>query len=174
LRSPPRRGMTLTMMALAQPRADWRFYALAALALLLAGCATPPEAPAPQAEAKATPQSPFDDKIAHYAELYEVPEALVHRSIRRESGYNPKARHGPYWGLMQIRVDTARGTGYRGPPRGLLDAETNLKYAVAYLRNAYVVAGGDPGRAIALYAGGYYYEARRKKLLDQLRKAPEE
>ena len=156
------------MSAMAPLRA--RACALAAFPLLLAGCATPPEAAAPQAEA--APKGPLDERIAHYAALYEVPEALVHRSIRRESGYNAKARHGPYWGLMQIRVDTARGLGYRGPPRGLLDADTNLKYAVAYLANAYTVADGNADRAITLYAGGYYYEARRKKLLDRLRKAP--
>jgi soluble lytic murein transglycosylase-like protein len=61
--------------------------------------------------------------------------------------------------------------GYRGPGRGLLDADTNLKYAVVYLSNAYVVAGGNPVRALALYASGYYYEARRKGLLNRLRTA---
>ena len=96
---------------------------------------------------------------------------LIRRSIQRESGYNPKARAGPYWGLMQIRLDTARGMGYHGPARGLLDADTNLKYAGAYLANAYVVSGGNADRALALYAGGYYYEARRKGLLDQLKTA---
>lgn len=110
----------------------------------------------------------MDQSIVRYAKLYDVPEALIRRSIRRESGYNPKARNGPYWGLMQIRYDTARGMGYRGPAKGLLDADTNLKYAVAYLANAYVVAGHDEDRAIALYAAGYYYEARRKGLLERL------
>lgn len=137
----------------------------------LAGCATAPQAPAPVAEA---PKSPLDERIAHYAALYDVPEDLIRRSIRRESGYNPKAHHGPYWGLMQIRADTARGMGYHGPARGLLDADTNLKYACAYLANAYTVAGGDPDRAIRLYAGGYYYEARRKRMLDQLKTASDE
>ena len=71
---------------------------------------------------------------------------------------------------MQIRYDTARGLGYHGPARGLLDADTNLNYAAAYLANAYTVAGGDENRAMRLYAGGYYYEARRKGLLERLRK----
>jgi soluble lytic murein transglycosylase-like protein len=138
--------------------------------LALAGCAatSPPEAPTAVAEA---PKSPLDERIAHYAALYDVPETLIRRSIKRESGYNPKAHHGPYWGLMQIRADTARGLGYHGPSRGLLDAETNLKYACAYLANAYTVAGGDADRAIRLYAGGYYYEARRKRMLDRLKTA---
>jgi soluble lytic murein transglycosylase-like protein len=47
-----------------------------------------------------------------------------------------------------------------------------MTYAVAYLANAYRVAGGDERRAIRLYAGGYYYEAKRKGLLDELHQAP--
>lgn len=149
----------------------WRCAAVLSL-LALAGCAAAPQAPAPVAEA--TPQSPMDERIAHYAALYDVPEPLIRRSIKRESGYNPKARNGPYWGLMQIRYDTAKGLGYHGSARGLLDADTNLKYACAYLSNAYTVAGGDENRAMRLYAGGYYFEARRKGLLDQLRQGGEE
>jgi soluble lytic murein transglycosylase-like protein len=144
--------------------------ALALLSLGLAGCATSPQAQGPSdAVADAKPLTGLDERIAHYAQTYEVPESLIRRSIVRESNYNPKARNGPYWGLMQIRHDTAKGMGYRGPPRGLLDADTNLKYACAYLANAYTVAGGDADRAIRLYAGGYYYEARRKGLLDRMR-----
>jgi soluble lytic murein transglycosylase-like protein len=70
---------------------------------------------------------------------------------------------------MQIRYATARGMGYTGSASGLLDANTNLTYAVPYLANAYKVAGGNPDRAVSLYAGGYYYEAKRKGLLRALR-----
>jgi soluble lytic murein transglycosylase-like protein len=147
---------------------------MALFSLGLGGCATP-VAQAPEGEpVAAAPQTGLDERIAHYAQAYEVPESLVRRSIVRESGYNPKARNGPYWGLMQIRYDTAKNLGYHGPARGLLDADTNLKYACAYLANAYTVAGGDASRAISLYARGYYYEARRKGLLEQLKTAETE
>ncbi len=43
----------------------------------------------------------------------------------KESKFDPKQRNGRYWGLMQIRVDTARGLGFRGEPADLLDADTN-------------------------------------------------
>jgi soluble lytic murein transglycosylase-like protein len=147
--------------------------ALALIPLSLAGCATPPDsqAPAQSVRAEARPQSALDERVSYYARVYDVPESLIHRAILRESGYNPAAHIGPFWGLMQLRLDTARGMGYRGPGRGLLDADTNLKYAVVYLSNAYVVAGGNPVRALALYASGYYYEARRKGLLNRLRTA---
>lgn len=121
--------------------------------------------------AMASDRATIDALVAHHAKAHGVPAELVHRVIRRESGYNARARNRIYWGLMQIRHDTARGMGYRGPASGLLDANTNLTYAVPYLANAYRVAGGNLDRAVALYAGGYYYVAKRKGMLGQLRNA---
>ncbi|MEO5325287.1 lytic transglycosylase domain-containing protein [Mesorhizobium sp. CC13] len=115
----------------------------------------------------AASSSMVDALIAKYAAVYELPEQLVRRVVRRESNFRPMARKGPYWGLMQIRHDTARGMGYDGPPSGLLDAETNLKYAVKYLRGAFLVADGNEDQADRLYQRGYYYDAKRKGLLDE-------
>ena len=115
-----------------------------------------------------TPSPAVAALMTQFAQHYGVPEKLVRRIVREESGFNPAARHGPFWGLMQIRLDTARGVGYRGTGPGLLDASTNLTYGVAYLANAWRIAGGSEGRAIRLYRGGYYYEAKRKRMLKQL------
>lgn len=107
--------------------------------------------------------------IKHYAGVYGVPESLVHRVVHRESRYNPKAYHkNGYWGLMQIKYATAKSMGYDGPPEGLLNAETNLKYAIKYLRGAWLVADNSNDNAIRLYARGYYYDAKRKGLLHVL------
>lgn len=125
----------------------------------------------PPGAAKLSPREALDTRIAHHAKLYDIPESLIHAAVKRESGYNPGLKHGPFWGLMQIRYDTARGVGYKGPAKGLLDAETNLTYGAAYLANAYLVAGGDERRAIRLYSTGFYYEAKRKGLLRQMRTA---
>ena len=103
--------------------------------------------------------------IQKYSAMYDVPESLVHRVVIRESRHRPGARNGPYYGLMQILPATARGMGYKGSPAGLLDAETNLKYGVKYLRGAYMVADGNHDAAVKWYARGYYYEAKRKGLL---------
>ncbi len=119
--------------------------------------------------AMASDRAMIDTLVAQHARAHGVPEALVHRVIKRESGYNPRAVSRGNFGLMQIRYATARGMGYRGTASGLLDVNTNLAYAVPYLANAYKVAGGNPNRAVALYAGGYYYEAKRKGLLQALR-----
>lgn len=105
--------------------------------------------------------------INKWADHYQVPRELVHRQVVRESTHQPGARNGPYWGLMQILPQTARTMGHRGPPEELLNADTNLKYAVKYLRGAYIVAGGDMDAAMGWYARGYYYEAKRLGLLEE-------
>jgi soluble lytic murein transglycosylase-like protein len=105
--------------------------------------------------------------IVKYADLYDVPVDLVQRVIVRESTHRPGARNGPYYGLMQILPQTARTMGFRGQPADLLDAETNLRYAVKYLRGAWLVSGGDRDAAVMWYARGYYYEAKRQGLLEE-------
>jgi soluble lytic murein transglycosylase-like protein len=153
-------------------------YAVTASTLALAGCAStdaPDYVARTSSETRETAMTSsheaLDARIAYHARAYKLPESLVHAVVRRESKYNPSLKHGPFWGLMQIRHDTARSMGYAGPANGLLDPETNLTYAVAYLANAFRVAGGDAQRAIRLYANGYYYEAKRQGLLGEMRTA---
>ncbi len=105
--------------------------------------------------------------IRRAADEHQIPETLLHRVIQRESDYNPGARNGPYFGLMQILPQTAQTMGYRGRPEGLLDPETNLRYAGRYLRGAWIVSRGDQDEAIGWYARGYYYEAKRLGLLEE-------
>jgi soluble lytic murein transglycosylase-like protein len=111
----------------------------------------------------------LDGLIAQHAKSNGVPADLVHRVIKRESRYNPRAvGRGGAMGLMQIKHGTARALGYAGTPVGLLSAETNLTYGVRYLAGAYKVANGDPNRAVAFFARGYYYDAKRKGMLASL------
>jgi soluble lytic murein transglycosylase-like protein len=135
------------------------------LVLLLSACAPPqPEvtrrAPLYPGE---TPQ--LRTLVNSYADHYEVPRSLVHRVIQRESDYRPRARNGPYYGLMQILPATARNMGFQGQPNELLDAETNLRWAVKYLRGAWLLSDGDEADAVGWYARGYYYEARDRCML---------
>ncbi len=100
-------------------------------------------------------RSQFEGMVEQQASANGVPASLVHRVIMRESGYNPRAVSSGNYGLMQIRLGTARAMGYSGSAAGLLDAETNMTYAVRYLAGAYRAAGGNESRAVALYARGY-------------------
>jgi len=128
---------------------------------------------APDRHAAAAP-----DRRAEFASLVEaqasangVPASLVHRVIMRESRYNPRAVSAGNYGLMQIRLGTARAMGYSGSAEGLLDAQTNMTYAVKYLAGAYHAAGGNEARAVALYASGY--NARPVQQASFVTQAPE-
>jgi len=109
--------------------------------------------------------SDYDALIAQHAQANNVPEALVHRVIMRESRYQPQlVGHGGTIGLMQIKLATARSMGYTGDASGLRDPNTNLTYAVKYLAGAYRAANGDHARAMHYYAAGYYEVAKRQRL----------
>lgn len=137
-------------------------------ALPLSACATagPALSPAPSGPPLYPNETPeLRRLINRYADLYEVPRPLVHKLAIRESTHTPQARNGPYFGLLQILPATARSMGHDGPAQELLNAETNLKYGVKYLRGAWLLSGGDYGTAIKWYARGYYYEAKRRGML---------
>jgi soluble lytic murein transglycosylase-like protein len=104
----------------------------------------------------------YDALVASHAKANNLPEALVHRVIVRESGYRPQLVNRGNIGLMQIKLGTARGLGYTGTSEGLRDPDTNLTYAVRYLAGAYRAANGDHKRAMRYYASGYYYAAKRQ------------
>lgn len=103
--------------------------------------------------------------VNEYAARHDIPTALLHRVIQRESDYRADARAGPYYGLMQILPETARTMGFEGAPNDLLDPRVNLEYAGRYLRGAWLVSDGDIDAAVMWYARGYYFEARDRCML---------
>jgi len=92
--------------------------------------------------------------IAKHAAIHGIPPALADAVARIESRYNPRAAHAGNFGLMQIKLQTARGEGYGGSAQGLLDAETNASVGVKHLARAYRMANGDTCGAIMRYQGG--------------------
>lgn len=132
--------------------------------------ATPPTADkAAEAQPKHmnTGHPQIDALVAVHAKANNVPEALVHRVIVRESKYR-KDLVGSCGciGLMQIKLGTARGLGYTGDAQGLHDPNTNLTYGVKYLAGAYRAANGDHDRAVHYFAKGYYEVAKRQHLAE--------
>ena len=107
-------------------------------------------------------QGAHDALIAKHAAANNVPEALVRRVIKIESRGNSNLVVRGNYGLMQIRLGTARAMGYSGSPQGLLDPDTNLSYAVKHLAGAYRTAGCNPDRAVANYRHGYRRAAGSK------------
>jgi hypothetical protein len=107
------------------------------------------------------PHDNIDALIEQQSKVNKIPASFVHRVVKRESNYNPRAKGGSALGLMQIKHATARGMGYKGDAAGLYDPETNLKYGIAYLATAYRLAKGDLDQAYRYYNRGFYYAAKR-------------
>ncbi len=124
-------------------------------------------------DAMAQSRAQYDSMVASHARANNVPEALVHRVIVRESKYHAGlVGRGGTIGLMQIKLPTARGLGYTGDAAGLRDPDTNLAWGVKYLAGAYRAANGDHSRAVHYYASGYYYAAKRQRQDKPLQVAP--
>lgn len=142
------------------------FLTMIAAATLSACSAAPEVAPArPTLPLHPNETPELRVKINRWADYYNVPRPLVHRLAIRESTHNPKARNGPYYGLLQILPATARSMGFQGKSTDLLNPDTNLKYAVKYLRGAWLLADGSYDNAVKWYSRGYYYEAKRRGML---------
>jgi soluble lytic murein transglycosylase-like protein len=137
---------------------------------------TTPEAAKPAAQAKveeaatlptvhklAIPRGKADEAragalkplIAQYASEHGIPYELADAVVRLESRYNAGARNGPNMGLTQINFRTAQSLGYKGDATGLFDAETNLRYGLKYLAQAYRLAGGETCGTILRYQFGH-------------------
>ena len=138
-----------------------RTLSLTTILVALAAAVTPASAQK-QRVASYDANGNLDALIARHAAANNIPEDLVRRVIKRESGGRPHVVSAGNYGLMQIKLPTARSMGYTGTAAGLLDADTNMTYAVKYLAGAYRVAGGNAGRAVHYYAAGYYYAAKAK------------
>ena len=125
------------------------------------------------ADANAQSRAHYESMVASHARNNNVPEALVHRVIVRESKYHPNlVGRGGTIGLMQIKLPTARGLGYTGDAAGLRDPDTNLAWGTKYLAGAYRAANGDHSQAVRYYASGYYYAAKRQRKNQPLQIAP--
>jgi soluble lytic murein transglycosylase-like protein len=100
-------------------------------------------------------QPPYSNLIAAQARANGIPIELAHAVIRHESGYNARAtgRAGEI-GLMQIKLQTARGLGYRGTRKGLYDPATNLMWGMKYLGEAQRLAGGSECGTLSRYNAG--------------------
>jgi soluble lytic murein transglycosylase-like protein len=97
--------------------------------------------------------------VIRFASENQLPVELADAVIRVESRYNASALNGANVGLTQINAGTARAMGYRGETTGLFDAETNLRYGLKYLAQAYKLAGGDTCGTVLRFQAGHRAQA---------------
>ena len=92
--------------------------------------------------------------INRHAVRHGVPIELAHAVVMLESRYRARIVHKGNYGLMQIRLGTARSLGFRGTGRQLLQPAINLHYGMAYLGRAWRASGGNVCRTIQRYQTG--------------------
>lgn len=98
--------------------------------------------------------------VAEQAELNGIPAALGNAVVTVESSYNPKAKGSAgEIGLMQIKPETARLAGFRGPDSALYHPATNLRWGMKYLAEAQRKSGGTICGTILRYNAGHGAEA---------------
>jgi soluble lytic murein transglycosylase-like protein len=124
----------------------------------------PPSGPlvSPVPDRPASPMS-RDDAITYYRMLVAkeagrqgLAPAIAEAVMAVESGYNAGAIGGVgEIGLMQILPSTARMLGFTGSNAELAAPETNIRYGVTYLAQAWRLAGGDLCTATMKYRAGH-------------------
>lgn len=94
--------------------------------------------------------------ISKQAAAHGVPTGLARAVVKVESNFRPDVtgRAGEI-GLMQIKLATARGMGYRGSRQNLYDPATNIYWGMKYLGKAHQLAGGSTCGTIMKYQGGH-------------------
>ena len=99
----------------------------------------------------------YADLIARHAAANGIPVQLAEAVVRHESNFNPRVtgRAGEI-GLMQIKLQTARGLGYHGTRNGLYDPATNIAWGMKYLGQAARLAGGSECGTLSRYNAGLF------------------
>jgi len=117
-------------------------------------------------------RSTYLPAIAHEAAANGIPPALVDAVVRIESRYDPAAVGSVgEIGLMQVRPKTAALLGFQGTSADLAQPQTNLRYGVGYLAQAWRLASGDLCRTLMKYRAGHGSETMSALSAEYCRRA---
>jgi soluble lytic murein transglycosylase-like protein len=115
-----------------------------------------PVAPAAGAEAPAVGEQAIRAMLKREAEGAGLPPEIAEAVTEVESGYDQRAVGGVgEIGLMQVLPSTARMMGFSDPLPKLFDPETNIKYGVRYLSEAWRKTGEDICGTVMKYRAGH-------------------
>jgi soluble lytic murein transglycosylase-like protein len=93
---------------------------------------------------------------SRYAEEAGIPDTLVRAVVRVESDWDQSMTGlAGEIGLMQIKPDTARDMGFVGGDEKLYDPDTNIRWGVRYLAEAWRLANGDLCQTVLKYNAGH-------------------
>lgn len=103
--------------------------------------------------------SPYTFIITGYADEFTLDEDLIKAVIWQESSGFPNAERKENsfysYGLCGLTLIAARDMGYLGTEEDLIEPDTNIHYATAYLRYQYE-RYGDLDKALVAYNAGHW------------------
>jgi soluble lytic murein transglycosylase-like protein len=106
--------------------------------------------------AKTKAEQRYSALITEHARANGVPLDLARAVVKHESRFKADATGAAgEIGLMQIKLSTARGMGYKGTAKGLYDPATNIRWGMKYLGKARELAGGSQCGTLSRYNGGH-------------------
>ena len=130
-----------------------------------------PDAAAPTVEG-AAPRAKFRALLQREAAKTGLPVDVADAVVAIESGYDPSVVGSVgEIGLMQVRPQTAAMLGFRGDDVELARPEVNIRYGVAYLAQAWRLAGGDLCRSLMKYRAGHGEEQMTPLSVEYCRRA---
>ena len=93
---------------------------------------------------------------SYYAATAGIPDTLVRAVVRVESDWDQSmtGRAGEI-GLMQIMPQTAREMGFADHVDELYNPETNIRWGVRYLAEAWRLSGGNVCQTVLKYNSGH-------------------
>ena len=77
--------------------------------------------------------SPLHEMIRAAAISHDIKPEIALGLVDVESTFKPNVEKDGNYGLMQIRIGTARSMGFRGSASDLMKPENNLEYGLRYL-----------------------------------------
>jgi hypothetical protein len=136
-----------------------------------ASCAGAAKLPAWEAPSPKEGDS-FFELIHRAAGAAAMPADLAYAVAYVESGFDAQASGDVgEVGLMQVRPQTAAMLGFRGTDRELAAPQTNIRYGVAYLAEAWRLAEGDICRALMKYRAGHGEERMTARSIEYCARA---
>jgi soluble lytic murein transglycosylase-like protein len=107
---------------------------------------------------------PFSTIILATAKTIGVPGFLLLAICTHESGLRnviaPQDHGSPSFGVCQLKENTAKLLGYSGDGNGLMNPETNIRYAALYLKMQLDRYDGSWCQAVSAFNAGSYTESK--------------
>lgn len=129
---------------------------LVSLVFIVVGGIAPTTIPTTKATASFRTDRDLGAIVDRHARSHGIPTDFARAVVKVESNWNPRLTGAAgEVGLMQIKHGTARYIGFAGTRDELYEPDTNVRWAMKYLADAWELADGDMCLTVLKYQAGH-------------------